>query len=101
MNKDIGGLGIRSTRAMNLAFLAKLVWRFISNPESLWVQTLAGKYAQGNNQIANLQTRQQASNVWRGMISVRHVVQEGSRRMVNSGTDTKLWTDVWLCDKPL
>ena len=38
--RDLGGLGLYSTKARNLALLAKLNWRVMENPNSLWAKTL-------------------------------------------------------------
>ena len=42
--RDLGGLGLYSTKARNLALLAKLNWRVMENPNSLWARTLIAKY---------------------------------------------------------
>ena len=36
--KILGGLGLRKSAAVNTAFLAKLVWKFLTQPENFWVQ---------------------------------------------------------------
>ncbi|KAA3472642.1 non-LTR retrotransposon transposase [Gossypium australe] len=43
LEKDRGGLGIRSMRQANLTSLAKLGWRFLTERESLWARVLAEK----------------------------------------------------------
>lgn len=42
--KAAGGVGIKSLRRMNEAFLLKLLWRMYEDPDSLWAKTLLGKY---------------------------------------------------------
>ncbi|CAL1358445.1 unnamed protein product [Linum trigynum] len=42
--KEDGGLGLRKAHELNLAYLTKLNWRFLKNPEELWVQVLQSKY---------------------------------------------------------
>ena len=42
--KEVGGVGIKSLERMNDAFLSKILWRLNTNPTSLWVQVLLGKY---------------------------------------------------------
>jgi hypothetical protein len=42
--KVLGGLGIRKMRDVNLALIAKLGWKMLTNPDSLWVAQLKGKY---------------------------------------------------------
>ena len=40
-----GGLGIRSMRHLNLAYLMKLGWRLQAEPSALWTKILKEKYA--------------------------------------------------------
>lgn len=42
--KEQGGLGLRRLRDMNMALLAKLGWRLLTEPDKLWTQTLTAKY---------------------------------------------------------
>lgn len=44
-SRQEGGVGIRCTRDMNTAFLAKLGWRMETEKDSLWVQVLKDKYS--------------------------------------------------------
>ncbi|CAN1135031.1 Putative ribonuclease H protein At1g65750 [Linum perenne] len=47
--KNLGGLGLRSARELNRAFLMKLVWGVLSRPDELWVKVLASKYLKHTN----------------------------------------------------
>ena len=42
--KDLGGLGLYSAKARNLALLAKLNWRVMEELDSSWAKTLIAKY---------------------------------------------------------
>ena len=42
--KDLGGLGLQTTKGRNTALLAKLNWRFHTEIDALWVQVLKKKY---------------------------------------------------------
>ncbi|CAN1120273.1 Putative ribonuclease H protein At1g65750 [Linum perenne] len=42
--KSLGGLGLRSARDLNRAFLMKIVWGLISRPNDLWASVMATKY---------------------------------------------------------
>ena len=35
--KDLGGLGLRKMREVNMALISKLGWKLLNNSESLWV----------------------------------------------------------------
>ncbi|CAN1149596.1 Putative ribonuclease H protein At1g65750 [Linum perenne] len=43
-SKSLGGLGLRSARDLNRAFIMKLIWGILSRPEELWVKVLTSKY---------------------------------------------------------
>lgn len=45
--KKEGGLRLRQAEMMNMAFLAKLGWRAINEPNSLWSRLLRAKYGEG------------------------------------------------------
>lgn len=44
-----GGLGIRNLRIWNLAFMAKLGWKILTQPTKLWVQILQARYLSRSN----------------------------------------------------
>lgn len=45
--KDKGGLFFRPFREMNLAFLAKLVWKVASREDNLWIKMFRTRYLKG------------------------------------------------------
>lgn len=48
--KGQGGLGLRMMSEINTVLMAKLAWRWIQNPTTLWSQLLSTKYGQlGDN----------------------------------------------------
>ena len=49
---------------MNLALLAKLGWRLISEKDHLWVRMLIHKYIRGKVSFSKLVRKQTSSNVW-------------------------------------
>ena len=48
-----GGLGFRNIKAFNLALIAKLGWKILSNSDNVWVQHLQGKYIQYGNFLSS------------------------------------------------
>ncbi|XP_061376344.1 uncharacterized protein LOC133318374 [Gastrolobium bilobum] len=50
--KADGGLGLRKLQVINEAFLGKLVWNFVNDPDQLWVKTIGEKLA--NRAIAQI-----------------------------------------------
>lgn len=45
--KSEGGLGVRSSKAMNIALVSKLGWRLLNDRGSLWARFLQQKYKVG------------------------------------------------------
>ncbi|XP_031103194.1 uncharacterized protein LOC116006838 [Ipomoea triloba] len=99
--KNEGGLGLRSAKEMNIAFMAKLGWQIATNSDSLWVQVLKEKYAHGKMGFEAISPKRACSNAWRGILAALPVLRQGSRFQVNNGRTTKFWTDSWVHDKPL
>nr|ABW81175.1 non-LTR retrotransposon transposase [Arabidopsis cebennensis] len=73
--KQAGGLGIRSSRAMNTALLAKIGWRLLQDKSSLWARVI--------------------------MLGMREVVIPGVSWVVGDGQTTRFWADKWLMNTPL
>ena len=63
--KDLGGLGLYSTKARNIALLAKLNWRVMEDPNSLWANTLIAKYYPNGIMDERLETRRSGSSNWK------------------------------------
>jgi hypothetical protein len=42
--KELGGLGVKKMRDVNLALISKLGWNLICNANKMWVSQLRGKY---------------------------------------------------------
>lgn len=42
--KGYGGLGFKDLKSFNKALIAKQGWRILSNPDSLLIRVLKGKY---------------------------------------------------------
>ncbi|CAL1358518.1 unnamed protein product [Linum trigynum] len=66
-SKEEGGLGLRSARALNLAYLMKLGWQFLNNDESLWVRVLHAKYVKQNDDGSVAFRQQRVSRLWKGI----------------------------------
>ncbi|CAN1120274.1 Putative ribonuclease H protein At1g65750 [Linum perenne] len=94
--KSLGGLGLRSARDLNRAFLMKIVWGLISRPNDLWASVMATKYFNKESRGFSLKRRKGNSNVWRGVLSVWEEAHNGLQWSIRNGRNTKFWTDVWL-----
>nr|KYP65031.1 Transposon TX1 uncharacterized [Cajanus cajan] len=48
-SKELGGLGVREARRVNVSLLGKLVWDLLSDPQKPWVQLLSNLYLHGDS----------------------------------------------------
>lgn len=98
--KGVGGLGFRSMKNWNSISLAKLAWRFLTEPGSLWVQLIKAKYfTQGRGE--NDDSRVTDSHIWRSLLHGRDVLQPGLVWRIGDGNSVNFWSDKWLFDYPL
>uniref|UniRef100_A0A2N9FRW2 RNase H type-1 domain-containing protein n=1 Tax=Fagus sylvatica TaxID=28930 RepID=A0A2N9FRW2_FAGSY len=99
--KELGGLGLYSTKARNLTLLAKLNWRVMEDPDSLWAKTLIAKYCPNGIMDERLGTRRSGSSNWKGLKKGHEVFKKGLRWVVNNGHEISFWHDLWVGDSPL
>lgn len=64
--KEVGGLGLGSIKALNLALLAKWKWRIFNERDSLWVKFINGMHSLGLIQPSRMSSRY-LSGVWRNI----------------------------------
>lgn len=98
---DHGGLGLRFARQSNAAFLTKLGWRVIIEPNALWSWVLRTKYCKGRCDIDMFTPKSNMSNVWRGITENARVLCEGGRMASSNGLTTLFWDHKWALDKSL
>ncbi|CAN1123634.1 Putative ribonuclease H protein At1g65750 [Linum perenne] len=96
MPKSLGGLGLRSARELNKAFLMKVAWGVFSRPDELWVKVLLTKYMKQSINGWCLKRRSGHSATWRGVLSVWEATLRGLQWSIRDGRRTKFWTDTWL-----
>ncbi|CAN1151988.1 Putative ribonuclease H protein At1g65750 [Linum perenne] len=94
--KSSGGLGLRSARELNQAFLMKLVWGVINRPNELWVKVLRSKYLKTSTDGWVLARKRGFSAIWRGMLKVWQNVENGLHWSIRNGNTARFWTDKWL-----
>ncbi|CAN1187241.1 Putative ribonuclease H protein At1g65750 [Linum perenne] len=95
-SKSLGGLGLRSARELNQAFLMKVAWGIISQPNELWVQTLVTKYLVRTEFGFTLKRKAGFSALWRGVLKVWNYTLQGIQWSIKNGRKTRFWLDRWL-----
>ncbi|KAL8143028.1 hypothetical protein V2J09_016060, partial [Rumex salicifolius] len=65
--KAEGGLGLCPMRHLNTAMLAKIGWRTIVEPQSLWSYIIRSKYCNGRADVDIFTRSHNASRVWQGL----------------------------------
>ena len=99
--KKAGGLGIRSMRQTNSAFLAKLGWRLLTEPNALWARILRSKYCEDRCDIDMFKEKANCSNAWHGIMSSIDIVRKGLSMTVGNGERTFFWHHRWATSTPL
>lgn len=94
--KDQGVLGYRNLRLFNRAYMAKLGWQLINNPEKSWVQVMEAKYNCGSQGMPNVCVRSNASNVWRAIANTWDDIVTDTTWAIRDGSNTRFWRDVWI-----
>lgn len=92
--KSVGGLGFRSSFAMNEALLAKMGWAMLTDADKLWVQLLKSKYCKGRP-FSYVPQRSSDSWLWTGILNSRTLLGKGSCYLVGDGSKIDLWEDPW------
>ncbi|CAA7029674.1 unnamed protein product [Microthlaspi erraticum] len=101
--KREGGLGIRSSKDMNLALVVKVGWRLLQDEHSLWARVVRKKYKLGDlHDRTWLIPKSTWSALWRGVArGLKEVIWPGHRWVVGDGEQIQFWLDSWLSDRPL
>ncbi|KAK0586151.1 hypothetical protein LWI29_001876 [Acer saccharum] len=97
--KHQGGLGIKKSKKMNQALLAKAGWRLMQNKEGLWGNLLKHKYLRGDSWLELDKHKDNASSsIWRSIKFGSKVLLGGLKWRVGNGDRIAFWCDVWVPD---
>lgn len=91
-SKKEGGLGIFRSHERNMALLAKLYWRVISEDLSCWNQVC--KYRLSLKSCSN-------SHLGKCLLMGKSLVEKGSYKIISSGATSSFWFDSWTPLGPL
>lgn len=89
---DEGGLGIRAMKESNTTILAKLGWRLMTKPDSLWARILRGKYYDNKADIDMIRPLTRALRIRRGINQGASLLSKGTRISIGNGSQTLFWS---------
>ncbi|RVX06966.1 putative ribonuclease H protein [Vitis vinifera] len=95
LEKDNGGLGVKSLSILNKALLCKWSWRFAMEREAFWNQVIRGKYGEEQGGWSSKEARGETHGVglWKTLRKEWEVVKS---RLVFVDAWVK---DVWRCNE--
>ncbi|CAN1191792.1 Putative ribonuclease H protein At1g65750 [Linum perenne] len=94
--KDQGGLGLRSARELNHAYLMKLMWGVLKKPNELWVEVLLTKYMKKSNGGLFPRKSKKWSSCWRGLNETWPIFSSGLSWGIRNGRRVNFWTEKWI-----
>lgn len=94
--KSEGGLGLRKTSTVNNAFMLKSIWNLCNKQNSLWVDTIRGKYNFHREGLPRVNITKSGSNFWRGLCKNWEKFQKHIIWKLGNGESIRLWEDSWM-----
>jgi hypothetical protein len=95
--KALGGMGFRDLHSFNLAMIAKQGWNFMTKPHTLVAKQYKARYFP-NSSLFDSCLGHNPSYAWRGIWKARHILMNGCRWTIGSGTSISVMNDLWLRD---
>lgn len=100
--KSLGGLGFGNLLHKNLGLLAKWIWRYLSEPQSLWRDVVSEKYKyEAPFSISDLHIIPHSGGPWRSICAalLKHptskmLLLSSIRKKIGNGVNSFFWHDV-------
>ena len=89
--KEERGLGLQTAKGRNVALLSKLIWRFHTEGEALWVKVLKMKYCSQRRRVAANADSLPYSSTWAAMKKGVDTFNKGSRWLVTKNSNLNIW----------
>jgi hypothetical protein len=97
-----GGLGIRRVAGFNQALLGKWLWRYATEPRSLWHRVIDSKYgSQWGGWCSNRTRDPHGVSLWKHIQAGWDRFSHHVSFKVGDGSRIKFWHDSWCGDQPL
>lgn len=93
-----GGLGFHSASLTNKAYMLKLGWRMLSDPNALWSKVLRGKYLNGGEVVFSNSKKSNLSPTWKAILDTSATLPHNTAWSIGNGTITHFWHDNWFKD---
>ncbi|CAN1783234.1 Putative ribonuclease H protein At1g65750 [Linum perenne] len=94
--KEKGGLGIKSARLLNRAYLTKLAFLFLKDKDRLWVRIIQHKYFSEGLDGLVVRNLKSKSPLWRGISKEWGTMLEGAKSAIRDGRETFFWSSCWV-----
>ncbi|CAN1130131.1 Putative ribonuclease H protein At1g65750 [Linum perenne] len=94
--KQNGGLGLKSARELNRAYMTKLAFTFFQEPERLWVKILQSKYFKETDEGIVLRSLRSKSGLWKGISKEWQTMVRGAKSAIRDGRDTPFLDSCWV-----
>ncbi|WMV54149.1 hypothetical protein MTR67_047534, partial [Solanum verrucosum] len=95
VSKKEGGLGTRNLKIQNHSLLMKWMWRFASQEQSLWKDTIKARYGMETRWISNIATQPYGTGVWRTIKNLWPKLINKCTIKIGDGGKTLFWEEVW------
>ncbi|GAU36594.1 hypothetical protein TSUD_362640 [Trifolium subterraneum] len=108
-SKEVGGLGVRDVRLVNINLLTKWRWRLLESEDGLWKDVIRSKYGDATTTSLFLGVEVipwYASTWWRDICSMGinlniNLFAQQMVRKFGNGEMTSFWYSTWLGDMSL
>ncbi|RVW94842.1 putative ribonuclease H protein [Vitis vinifera] len=102
LEKDNGGLGVKSLSILNKALLCKWSWRFAMEREAFWNQVIRENMGGARGmEFKGSKGETHGVGLWKTLRKEWEVVKSRLVFVVGNGKRIKFWKDIWCGDEPL
>jgi len=91
-----GGLGFKRPHHMNEAFLMKMIWNLIKQPDKLWCKVLYSKYGRTNDLNNSISSQPYDSPLWKEIVEMWDDFKRRVIWQIGDGRSTNFWLDKWV-----